>query len=99
MTHNQKVRQAEENLRRAAFEAEAAMTPYLEQMETADGQIGLVMVSGVAASVQSGAAKPADLEVAISKASEMSGIPVRVVKSQAKFYSAMFHAFQLTQSH
>ena len=98
MTHNQKIRQAEENFHRAAFEAEAAMTPFLDQMESDAGQIGLVMVSGVAACVQSGTAAPVDLEVAISKASEISGIPAHVVKAQAKFYSAMFHAFQLTQS-
>ncbi len=99
MSHRKKIRQANEEYRRAAIEAEAAMTPYLDQMESDDGMIGLVMVSGVAACIQSGTATPADLAVAISKAAEMSGIPVHVVKAQAKFYGAMFHAFQLTQSH
>lgn len=99
MTHNQKIRQAEEKFRRAAIEAEAAMTPYLDQMESADGQIGLVMVSGVVACLHSGTATQADLKGAASMASAMSGIPVHVVEAQARLYSAMLHASTLTESH
>lgn len=99
MTHNQKIRQAEEKFRRAAIEAEAAMTPYLDQMESIDGRIGLVMVSGTVACVQSGTGTQADLKNAVSMASAMSGIPVHVVEAQARLYSAMLHASLLTEFH
>ncbi len=99
MTHNQKIHQAEVKMRRAADEAEAAMTPYLDKMETDEGQIGMVMISGVAACVQSGTATPADLAIAIKEASEISGIPVSVLEAQAKFNIAMIAGFMLTQFH
>ncbi len=99
MTHNQKIHQADEQFRRAAIVAEAAMTPYLDKMETDDGLLGLLMISGIAACVQSGTATPADLANAISKASEISGIPVSALEAQAKFNIAMIAGFMLTQSH
>ncbi len=99
MTHNQKILQAEEKFRRAAIEAEAAMTPYLDQMESDDGLLGLAIISGIAACIQSGTATPADLANAVKKASDISGIPVSALEAQARLNIAMFAGFMFTQFH
>ena len=99
MTQNQKIQHAKQRFLIAALKAEAAMSPFLDKMESTEGQLGLAMLSGVAACIHAGTATSKNLANAIKKASVISGIPVDVLEVQAQLSIAMFSAYQLTRSH
>lgn len=70
-----------------------AMEPYLDILESENGILAKVMVSRLASANLMGIANTEDLEVAIQKASSITGIPTENFKLYAKSIIAINEGF------
>lgn len=82
---------------RAMQQYQAVMVKHSDLMETEAGQLALVLVSGIAALVQSGAESPAALAHTVKQASILSGISEDALVAHARFTSEMVTCYEFDQ--
>jgi hypothetical protein len=83
--------------RRAMRRGEAAMAPYMDKLDTDEGQSAMFVVVLAAQSVAMGIESPASLASAIQQASEISGIPPEVWDAHAQAMLAMHAGHQVSK--
>lgn len=88
---------AHQRFQRAAEQCRAAMEPHLEKMETDNGILAMLLVSGIAQLVALGHESPAALAYTVKQASILSGIPEAALDAQARFSSEMLTCFEFDQ--
>ncbi len=86
------LKQAEDEFQSAAHQCRTAMEPHLVKMETDEGKVGMVMISGIAMLVHTGVESQAALASTIKFAAEMTGIPTDALDAYARFTIAMMNA-------
>lgn len=82
---------------RAMQQYQAVMVKHSDKMETENGMIAMVMVSGVAQLVAQGLESQPALTHTIKQASKMSGIPEDALAAHARFSSEMLTCYEFDQ--
>lgn len=81
----------------AMEQGRAAMEPHLDKMESANGMLAMLMISGIAQLVATGQESQAALAHSIKQASVLSGIPEEALEAHAHFATVMVDAYELDQ--
>lgn len=90
---NPKLNQAAIDMQLSIDQSFEAMEPYLDILESENGILAKIMVSSIASANLMGIANADDLQVAIQKASSITGIPTENFQLYAKANNAMIEAF------
>lgn len=87
-------RWARKRFQRAMQQYQATMGPHTDKMESENGMLSMLMVSGIAQLIAIGLESPAALADTIKQASKMSGIPEDALAAHARFSSEMITCFE-----
>lgn len=96
-TEQLKERWGRNRFQRAMQQHRAMMEPHLDKMETENGMLSMLMVSGVAQLVAHEQESQSALDATIKHASELSGIPQDALTAHARFSSEMATCFEFDQ--
>lgn len=96
-TEQLRARWSRKRLQRAAEKARATAGPYLDRMESENGMLAMLMVSGIAQLAVRGLESQAALAATIKRESIKSGIPEDVLAAHARFSSEMVTCFEFDQ--
>jgi hypothetical protein len=88
---------ARQRFQRTAQQCKSMMEPHLDKMESENGMLAMVMVSGFAACVHAGTEPPEALTITIKMAAQMSGIPEVALEAHARLSSEMLKCYEFDQ--
>ena len=96
--HNRRKFQGDsKKLRRLMKCADKIIAPYLDKMESPNGQFARVYLSGIAAIVAEGKESRKTFKKAIILAAEMAGVPVNVMSAHGEVTLAMIAGMMQNQ--
>lgn len=96
-TEQLRERWGRKRFQRAMQQQRSMMEQHLDKMESENGMLAMLMVSGIAQLVAHGQESQSALDATIKHASELSGIPQDALAAHARFTSEMVKCFTFDQ--